>query len=66
MDILAKRLRERRTELGLTQLKIADRVGIDRTTYCRYERGCVDPSLDVLRSLAQVLDCSADWLLGVE
>ena len=66
MEILGKRLAMRRKEMGLTQEKVATRVKIDRTTYTKYEKGRVDPSLEILCSLAQVLDCSVGWLLGVE
>ena len=66
MMIFAKRLRERRTALRLTQLQMAEMLTVDRTTYNKYEAGTVSPSYDTLCRIADGLRCSTDWLLGRE
>ena len=66
MDVLGERLREQRVKQGRTQQWMADCLMVDRTTYTKYERGQVDPSLGNLCRLAEILDCSVDWLLGRE
>ena len=66
MDVLGKRLLKRRKELGRTQRWMAKQLNVDRTTYTKYERGSTEPSLENLCRLAEILDCSADWLLGGE
>lgn len=58
------RLTDRRNELRLTQAELAERVGVSKQTIYRYEKG-MDISSDVLGQLAQALDVSADWLLGL-
>jgi putative transcriptional regulator len=45
-------LRKRR---GLTQEQVATAVGIDRTAYCRIERGNRRPPVDVAIRIAEVL-----------
>ena len=63
---LGEELRKRRQQRGLTQEKMAMRVEVHRTTYVRYERGDVQPSLETLCRLAEVLECTTDTLLGRE
>lgn len=66
MKLFAERLRSRRIEMGVTQQWVADRMQVDRSTYAKYELDRVEPPLEGLRHLAEVLDCSTDWLLGRE
>ncbi len=49
-------LRERRTELGLTQSEIADRAGVSQPLIARIEGGDVDPRLSTLRRIVEALD----------
>ena len=57
-------LRTARKLKRLTQKDVAELVGIDRTTYNRYENGMTQPDNDKLLKLATVLDVSVDYLLG--
>lgn len=57
-------LRTARKLKKLTQKDVAELVGIDRTTYNRYENGMTQPDNDKLLKLATVLDVSVDYLLG--
>jgi transcriptional regulator with XRE-family HTH domain len=58
-----KRLVALRKERKLSQKKLAELVGIHVTQLRRYEAGTSQPTLDVLRNLAQALRVSADVLL---
>ena len=58
------RLRERRTERGLLQRELADKIGISNRNISSYEKNDREPSYDVLVNLAEALDCSTDYLLG--
>jgi transcriptional regulator with XRE-family HTH domain len=49
-------VRERRTELGLSQEALAERCGIDRKSISRVETGAFSPSLDRVWRLADGLD----------
>ncbi|WP_115862637.1 CBS domain-containing protein [Halorussus litoreus] len=54
-------VRERRTELGLTQSELADRAGVSQPLIARIEGGDVDPRLSTLRRIVEALsDTEAD------
>ncbi|RRD69219.1 MULTISPECIES: helix-turn-helix transcriptional regulator [unclassified Desulfovibrio] len=59
----ARRLRQRREELGLRKQEIARRAGLSLTTIQQYENGQLPKSLHAL-ALAEILNCSLDWLLA--
>ena len=59
-----RRLRELRTERGLTLQQIAERASIDISTLSRLEAGKRRLALDHLPALAAALGVSADELLG--
>ena len=56
-----KRLREAK---GLFQKDVASAIGVDRTTYVKYERGDSEPSFQILEKLADFFNVSVDYLLG--
>jgi len=60
----ADKLRWHRYRMGLRQRDVADRVGLDRSTYIHYEAGTMEryPS-EMLRAIATVLGAEYDWLL---
>lgn len=60
---IGRRLRELRTERGLTQRAVAARAGIDSTRMSKYETGEHEPPLKTLLKLAQVLDAPLDSLV---
>lgn len=57
------RLVEVRRERGLTQVQLAERVGVHPSQLHRYEAGTAQPTLDVIRRLAVALSVSADVLV---
>jgi transcriptional regulator with XRE-family HTH domain len=63
--MFGERLRRLRKEKDLTQKQLADKVGVSRATLAGYEVKGVEPSHSTLISLADELDCSVDYLLGV-
>ncbi len=58
-----ERLTTLRKTSGLTQLALADRVGVTVLQIQRYEKGTLQPTLDVIRRLALALSVSADDLV---
>lgn len=58
-----KKLRLRR---GALQKDVAEAVGVDRTTYGKYESGAIEPSFVVLLALAEYFGVSIDCILGRE
>jgi DNA-binding XRE family transcriptional regulator len=60
---LADRIKQLRTEAGLSQAELAELVGgSDARQISRYEHGRITPSLDVAVRLAQALKVSLDYL----
>lgn len=53
-----------RKNLGYTQQQVAAKLGIDRTTYTKYETGVSEPSFEMLIRLSQLLGISLDELFG--
>ena len=63
---LANRWKERRTELGLTQAELAERVGVTRKTVNTVENGIFTPSTILALKLAESLDLSVEQLFWIE
>lgn len=57
------RIKDRRNELHLTQTDIKSKVGISSGNMSDIERGNRLPAATTLFQLAQVLDCSVDYIL---
>lgn len=62
-NILGERIRELREQAGMSQLELANKLGISRTAIARYEGGVASPSRR-LKVLADALDVSVDYLLN--
>ena len=62
---LDHRLKERRTDLGLTQAELAERVGVTRKTVNTVENGVFVPSTILALKLAKALDRSVEELFSV-
>lgn len=60
---LGENLKTVREERGFTQEEIAKEVNINRVNLAYYENGTKIPSVAVLTSIADVLNCSIDGLL---
>ena len=60
------RLKELRTQAGLTQKQLADQIGITKSVVSFYELRERTPSPEVLVKLATVFHVSSDYLLGIE
>ena len=61
----SERLKELRKEKGFTQRALARRLNYGCTTIANYERGKNRPKFEDLIKLADLLDTSIDYLLGV-
>lgn len=58
------RLKELRTGAGLTQQDVAKLLGVERSTYVKYERGSSDPPTSTLIRLADYFGVSVDFIIG--
>lgn len=59
-------LRELRERKNLYQKDVAAALGIDRTTYVKYETGASEPSFEILKRIARFYDVSIDYLLDFD
>ena len=51
-----------RDRAGLSQMELADRLGVSRQAVSRWESGDTTPTMDKLKSLARSDGVSLDWL----
>lgn len=61
------RIRNKRTELGISQEELASRMGLkSKSTICKIERGEDNLTADSVKKYANALDVSPDYLYGNE
>ena len=60
----ADRLKALRKNSGLLQKDLASQMGIDRTSYGKYENAGIQPPPDMVVKLADYFGVSTDYLLG--
>lgn len=63
MQDIGKRIKARRTELGLTQTDIYKACGIASGALSQIEQGHRTPSILIFYTLSQVLKCNMEWLV---
>jgi transcriptional regulator with XRE-family HTH domain len=63
---LGTRIKDLRTERGLTQQDIATKLGMGRSNFGHIENDRVTPSSEDLQKLADILHTTTDYLLGRE
>ena len=59
-----EQLRILRKRDGWTQAEVAAKLGVDRSTYAKYENGQSEPNFEMLQKLADLFSSSADFLIG--
>ena len=60
---LGRRIKRERLDRGMTQRALAGEVGVGTPHISKIEAGRESPSDDLLRKIAEVLDCDFDELL---
>lgn len=67
MGVINDRIKNRRTDLGLTLLEVADALGVKEATAQRYESGAIKSiGHDTIIKLSEILHCSPSYLMGWE
>lgn len=62
---IGKRIKQRREELNISALEIAEQLGLSKATVHRYESGEIKQiKLPVIESIASLLNVSPSWLIG--
>lgn len=60
----SERLKDLRKQAGLTQVEVAEKLGISQPAYASWERGAKKPTQENLVKIAQILNVSVDYLVG--
>lgn len=60
----SERLKNLRKQAHLTQVEVAEKLGISQQAYASWERGVKKPTQENLVKIAQVLNVSVDYLVG--
>lgn len=60
----SERLKKLRKQAQLTQVDVAEKLGISQPAYASWERGVKKPTQENLVKIAQVLNVSVDYLVG--
>lgn len=66
MNSLGQRIRAARESAGFTQENLAEAVGVSRTAVARWESDDIEPKLQNLISIAELLHVRTDSLLGID
>lgn len=64
MSELGKRIRKIRKDLGMSQTKLANKVGLSYAQIGRYETKNAQPQTEILKKIAETLEVSVDFLLN--
>ena len=60
----AERLRELRKDEGLSQTKLAEKLGVTQRKISYWERGDVDPDMYSVSKISDFFEVSVDYLIG--
>lgn len=60
----AERFEQLRQDRGYTQQKIAEKLGVTPQAVSKWENGTSLPDAEMIRFIAQLLDCTTDYLLN--
>lgn len=64
---IGKRIKDRRKQLGMSADELASKLGKDRSTIYRYEKGDIENlPLDILEPIAAALGTTPQYLMGWE
>ena len=59
-----EQLKVLRKKAAMTQAEIATRIGVDRSTYAKYENGQSEPNFEMTQKLASLFGVTVDFLIG--
>ena len=59
-----KRIQELRNEKRISQVALSMRLNVSQKTVSAYENGKNEPSISVLKQMADIFDTSVDYLIG--
>jgi transcriptional regulator with XRE-family HTH domain len=63
-ETLGDRILQLRKNAGLTQTELAEKIGVSKSQYLRYENKNVQPPANIMNLLAEHLGTSVDYLIN--
>lgn len=66
MEHFGEKLKELRSEKGLTQKQLADEIGSAQSAIAYWEANKQEPTISALKKLCKFFEVSADYLLDLE
>lgn len=64
-DKFNENLKAARERKGISQKDMAESIGVAKSTYSLYESGNREPNVQTIKKIADILNVSADELLGI-
>ncbi len=64
--MLNQRIRELRLAKNISQVKLAELLGVTKQSVSNWENDNIQPSVEIVVKLAAIFDVSTDYLLGLE
>ncbi len=62
--MLAKNIKEKRLDIGLTQKQLAEMVNLKASTICDAEHGRTNLSINKIKCIAKIFNCTVDELVN--
>lgn len=66
MQNYGNRIREARLAKGYTQTEAAQQIGVIQQAWQRLEGGKLDPRMSTIAKVCELLNVSADWIMGLD
>lgn len=63
--MLNERIRELRIASGISQVELAEKLGVSKQSVSNWENDNIQPSIDMLIKLSKVFNVTTDYLLGL-
>lgn len=64
--MLSERIRSLRLANSLSQVELADKLGVTKQSVSNWENDNIQPSIDMLIKIAKVFSVSTDYLLSLD
>lgn len=64
--MLNQQIRTLRLVRGMSQVELARRLGVTKQSVSNWENDNIQPSIEMLKKLADIFSVSTDYLLGLE
>ncbi len=64
-DLMASKIRGKRSELGISQEELAAKLMVNVTTICSWEQGRTTPSAPYIVQLSELFNVTPNYLFGL-